>query len=198
MKPTKILSEEHRVIEVVLQCLRMIADEAEHQTKVNREAADAVIDFIRNFADRCHHGKEEDLLFKALNESGLPHDSGPVAAMLQEHSVGRNYVAAMADALADGEMGQPEAVDLFCKNARDYVALLQSHIQKEDRVLFPMADRLIDAQGEERLLEGFKAVEHDHMGAGTHGRYLKIAGDLARRYDVEHDILKSASCGCGH
>lgn len=198
MRPTEILSEEHRVIEVVLQVLGAIAEEAERHGKVNRESAEQAIDFIRTFADQCHHGKEEQQLFKAMTGHGLPGDSGPIAAMLHDHEQGRGYVAMMADSLEGDEAGDPEAVGRFCDNARGYIALLQTHIQKEDRVLFPMADRLIDAEAEERLMSAFRTVEHDHMGSGAHERYLQIARDLARKYGIPHDTLNTASCGCGH
>ncbi len=57
MRPTEILMQEHRVIEQVLNCLEIIAQRAEADSKLDTDSANQAIDFLRNFADRCHHGK---------------------------------------------------------------------------------------------------------------------------------------------
>ena len=66
MKPTEILSSEHRVIEQVLDCLDQIITGAERTGKLDSAAATDAVDFFRTFADQCHHGKEETHLFTAL------------------------------------------------------------------------------------------------------------------------------------
>ena len=99
MKPIDILSNEHRVIEVVLDALERLADESRKSRKLELEPAKNALKFIRNFADRCHHGKEEDLLFTKIYERGMPRGVGPVAVMLDEHELGRRYVRDMLAAV---------------------------------------------------------------------------------------------------
>jgi len=198
MEPTKILSDEHRVIEIVLSALEKMADEAEEKGRLDRETAEQAVDFIRNFADKCHHGKEENQLFTVLNTKGLPADSGPVGVMLNEHEMGRTYVKGMADNIEKAAAGDRDAVSDFIAGARNYTGLLWAHIQKEDGVLFPMASRILTPEEKEDLLAQFDHVERDHMGEGTHEKYLKIAEALAARYNVTYEKSLLKSCGCGH
>jgi len=198
MNPTEVLSSEHRVIEIVLNSLECIAGEALNGGHLDREAAEQAVDIIRNFADKCHHGKEEDLLFKTLVEKGMPQEGGPVGQMLIEHEQGRAFVRGMSENIAAAAEGETAAVRRFAENAGGYVQLLRAHILKEDRVLFPMADRLLSDDDQHKLSESFERVESEHMGVGTHARYLDLAAKLAKKYDVPHEILHRTSCGCGH
>jgi len=195
---TKILSDEHRVIEVVLDCLGKITDEASKSGRLDAESANQAIDVIRTFADKCHHGKEENHLFAKLVEKGMPKEGGPVGQMLVEHEQGRAFVKGMADNVSGAAAGNAEALSKFSQNAQGYVQLLRAHIQKEDGVLFPMADKVLNEDDQQRLMKAFEAVESDHMGTGTHEKYIGIVVSLAKKYGVEASHISSHSCGCGH
>jgi hemerythrin-like domain-containing protein len=198
MRPTEILSGEHRVIEVVLDCLKRMVERSEQDGRLDKTAALWAVDIIRNFADRCHHGKEEKHLFAALVEKGLPEQGGPVGQMLHEHELGRDYVRGMDESIAAASEGKADGLITFSENARNYIELLRHHIQKEDGVLFPVADRLLDDSGQQSLLAAFAKVESEHMGSGTHEKYLNMVKDLARRFNVPCEHLHGKSCHCGH
>jgi len=198
MKPTDVLKEEHKGIKVGLSILGKVADKLQADQPVPPEHLEQLVDFIRTFADRCHHGKEEDLLFKALVEKGMPQEGGPVGQMLLEHEQGRAFVRGMSESLSAASEGETAAVRRFAENAGGYVQLLRAHIHKEDQVLFPMADRLLSDDDQRKLSESFDRVESEHMGVGTHARYLDLAAKLAKKYDVPHEILHRTKCGCGH
>ncbi|MBD3402742.1 hemerythrin [candidate division GN15 bacterium] len=202
MEPTVILSNEHRVIELVLTCLERIAGKAKSDGKLDTESAVQALDFFRTFADGCHHGKEEDHLFPAMVNKGVPQQGGPIAVMLSDHEQGRAHIRAMTEHVEAAGAGEAAAIDEFARQAHGYIAMLRGHIQKEDQVLFPLADRIMGSDDEQKLMAAYHSVEHDHMGEGTHERYLKIAETLADRYDVPKDALaqahESTSCGCGH
>lgn len=199
MKPVEILMQEHRVIEVVLDCLEKMAVQAEENGRLEREPAEQAVDLIKNFADRCHHGKEEDRLFPAMVARGMPQEGGPIGVMLTEHDLGRSFVRQMAQSLEAAAAGDAPALLVFVDNARNYIQLLRAHIQKEDRILFPMADRILSEDDQKTLLGEFARVESDHMGSGTHERYLKIAQSLAAKYGVSSSAVEHAgSGGCCH
>jgi hemerythrin-like domain-containing protein len=200
MKPTDILSGEHRVIEVVLDVLERMASEARAYAKLDVATAKSALEFIRNFADRCHHGKEEDLLFAKLHELGMPRGVGPVAVMLDEHEIGRKLVRDMVGAIERVERGDATAVGTFADRASDYVELLRDHIAKEDGVLFPMAEAMLRDDQRPALLEAFRRFEVADMGAGTHERMERIAAELAARYGVALASARGAptSGGCCH
>jgi hemerythrin-like domain-containing protein len=192
MKPTEILSAEHRVIEQVLNVLEKMTAQAEQTgTLEKRDASDAV-EFFRMFADKCHHGKEEAQLFPALEAKGFPRNGGPTGVMIQEHEQGRAAVRGMADAIEKNDAKS------FARHGRAYIELLRQHIQKEDHCLFSMADEALSPADQASLLAAFETVEHDHMGAGTHEKFLKLANDLADRYKVSRTATATPSCCCHH
>jgi hemerythrin-like domain-containing protein len=201
MKPTDILSQEHRVIEQVLDCLERMADRAATEHTVDESAARQAIDFFRNFADHCHHAKEESHLFPAMEARGFPRDCGPTGVMLREHELGRDYIRAAEEAVGPAASGDEQATRRFVQAARQYIGLLREHIQKEDHCLFSMANQAFSDEDQHRLLEAFQRVEAQQMGLGTHEKFLKIADDLATRYGVPREVTMAAShqgCGCSH
>lgn len=198
MLPTSILSDEHRVIEVVLTCLERMSDQALVQGRLDQAAADQAVDFLRSFADRCHHGKEENQLFTLMEQKGVPREGGPIGVMLHEHEQGREYIRGMAASSAAAGRGDAQALQVFAANTRGYVNLLRAHIHKEDHILFPMAARVFDAEDENRLISAFETVEKEHMGVGTHEKYLALARSLAEKFGVPADNLSKHACGCSH
>jgi hemerythrin-like domain-containing protein len=170
---TALLSDEHRVIERVLAVMEGLST---RPLLESRESWKTALDVISGFADGCHHFKEEKVLFPALEEHGIPSDGGPVGMMLMEHDEGRGYVRSMLAALqdADTERAQQTLID----NARSYLRLLRSHIEKEEEILFPMAGGVISDNEHKQLLKLFEEHEAEEMGAGAHEKYLKLVEKL--------------------
>jgi hemerythrin-like domain-containing protein len=179
MLPTEILKHEHELILKVLG-----AAEREARAIASGGAADAgrltaFVDFIRNFADHCHHAKEEDLLFVRMGEKGFPLQGGPVAVMLHEHGLGRGHIAAVADSIAGAAAGVAAARTVVVERLAAYAALLREHISKEDNILYPMADRVFSEEDQAALAADFERVERDEIGEGVHERYVALARELA-------------------
>lgn len=198
MKPTQILSQEHRVIEQVLNCLDKILDEALANGKLEAAPTRKALEFFRNFADGCHHGKEETHLFPAMEARGFSADCGPTAVMRYEHDKGRAHVRGMAETLEAAAEGDAAALERFARHARGYLAMLREHIQKEDHCLFSMADQALTEADQAALLAAFHRVEAEEMGHGTHERFLEIANELAERYQVQPAAEAASGCCCGH
>jgi len=199
MQPTDILRNEHRVIEQVLCCLERIANQFDSEGILDKDAARQAIDFFQNFADRCHHGKEEAYLFPFLQHKDFRRLSQPVGRMLMEHDEVRDHIRAMVAALDEAEPDARGAVTRFAAHARAYIVLLREHIQKEDHCLFPVAEEILSELDKQVLNRSFHQVEHDDMGTGTHEKYLKLANDLADHLGVERSVVEHAvgqGCGC--
>ncbi|MBP7734391.1 MAG: hemerythrin domain-containing protein [Spirochaetes bacterium] len=187
MKATDILREEHDLILVMLQVVDSACARIEEGEGADPSHLADMIDFIQNFADRCHHAKEENLLFPALRKTGLGGDNGPIGVMLAEHSEGRYFVKGMKEALEEMKAGDTMASERFIADAGGYVKLLDGHIMKENNILFRMADeRLTDTQQKE-LLEGFDRVEREEIGAGVHEKYHDM---LHRLRDIYLPVRK--------
>jgi hemerythrin-like domain-containing protein len=182
MKPTDELKAEHRAIERMLRVLEGVSDRLESGQEVDPGHLARIVEFIQVFADRCHHGKEEDLLFVAMAEAGIPTEGGPIGVMLREHVIGRDHVGAMAQAAERYNAGGLEAGDSFAAHARGYVGLLEQHIGKEDNILYPMADRALPPDKQEELLEGFELIEQERVGPGRHEAFHELLDELERTY----------------
>lgn len=172
--PTQVLEDEHRVIERMLTALDTVAKIlSEGGTPPAWIFADAS-DFIANFADECHHAKEERRMFPMLEEAGMPAERGPLSVMLADHEQGRALNKAMRMEASQLEAGNESARQELINNIQAYVALLRMHIQKEDNVLFPMAERMLTDEQQHELAEQFERVEREETGEGVHEKYLAV------------------------
>ncbi len=176
--PTQELRAEHRVIERVLHVLNALIARPEFQA----EALGECITFFRLFADACHHGKEEDMLFPALERHGLPRETGPIAVMLREHAAGRALVAAMGQHLSAAETGDAAAQARFREIAREYISLLAQHIWKEDNVLFRMGEHQMGPQASEELGGHFCNFRCREFEGRRREELIAIADRLASRW----------------
>ncbi len=199
MRPTAILRDEHRIIEQVLNCLERMAELTEQGQSLDVEAAHQAIDFIRTFADHCHHAKEEDLLFPLMEQKGFSRAQGPTGVMLYEHEQGRQLVRAMSDAVTKYSGGAAHAAREFPTAARAYVALLRQHIQKEDHCLFAMADQAFTPDEQQALEQAFDRVEREKIGSDTHDKYVGVANRLVERLGVAKVVSAAGGAGgCSH
>ncbi|MCX5685506.1 MAG: hemerythrin domain-containing protein [Planctomycetota bacterium] len=179
MKPTDVLRHEHEVILMVLSAAERLAGRIEEGQAPDGDKIAQVIEFSRHFIDRCHHAKEEKHLFPMLRERSPHAAEGPLAVMRHEHEEGRAVVREIAEALAlaHGD-GQPARMHL-AERLVFYVDLLQAHIDKEDNILFPMAERVLRAEDQEALTDAFARIEAEELGAGVHEKYHQLAHELA-------------------
>jgi hemerythrin-like domain-containing protein len=180
MNPTEVLKHEHRAIEGALRILDTIARRLQ-EPGVSRDARQ-LVDFFRTFADTCHHGKEEQVLFPALEEIGVPRLGGPIEVMLAEHAQGRRHIQAMLDALDALAAGGAEQADQFREHAQSYARLLRNHIDKEDKVLFSIAEQRLTAGRQDRINEEFERIEREVVGAGKHEELHRLLDALDGKY----------------
>ncbi|MCP5070958.1 MAG: hemerythrin [bacterium] len=156
--PTAMLREEHQLILQVVRSLsaRIAADRTGDPLDYDFMAR--YITFFRLFADACHHGKEEELLFPGLEAHGLPHDAGPIAVMLYEHEQGRSLVRSMEASLDGARDGDERASSELRSAAEGFIELIVAHIGKENNILFSMADGMIVGPDCRDLCAGYDEV----------------------------------------
>jgi len=182
MTPTEQLKEEHQAIKLMLSILEGMSQKLEAGQAVSTEHLEQSLEFIRLFADKCHHGKEEDVLFPAMEAAGIHKEGGPIGVMLAEHDAGRGYVQGLAEAIARYKAGDRQAATAITTNARSYIALLNQHIFKEDNILYPMADMRLSPARQARMLEEFEGIERERLGPGKHEELQRILEHLQGVY----------------
>lgn len=179
MSPIETLQQEHQVIEQVLGAAEKESRRTESTGKVNVECLERIVDFIWGFVECTHQAKEENLLFRRMNERGVPIEMGLLAVILGEHERGRSLIRQITDCLVDDRAGESLAAALIKDNLGQYVELIRGNIQKEETVLYPMADRLLRPEDQQALTKAFERLEQEEKEQGTYEKYRALAHELA-------------------
>lgn len=192
MQATALLKSEHEVIERVLDMLEQSVRRIQSDQPLPDGFAVWAVDFVRNFADGCHHAKEENVLFPLLERRGIPRVGGPIGCMLHEHELGRECVKRMAQAVDRGEW------NAFAAAAADYAPLLRQHIFKENNVLFRLAEGCLSPEDDADAVARFQAAEEatgpsDHKDS-VHECYIHDVARWERAFGGSEDHQDCLSC----
>lgn len=163
MKATETLSSEHRVILKALDQLHLAVEQA-RKGDFDAERLTVSLSFFREFADKRHHGKEEDMLFPAMNRRGMPLNGGPLHCMLEEHTLGRSLLKIVGENLPGARAGDETAKGAVLDAYAEYEAFLRDHIFKEDNILFRMADQVLTPEDQAALEKSFAAFDAADVG----------------------------------
>jgi hemerythrin-like domain-containing protein len=184
MSAIALLMEEHRLILRVLDALDAFADRNAAATGQDAEKAELArfARFVAEFADARHHGKEEDILFEAMIQAGFPSQGGPIAVMLMEHREGRGHLARLRGlAERSGTWSDGDRATL-ADAAHGYATLLRHHIQKEDGVLYPMAEQHLGEDEMARVDERCRVFQEKNVKAGVPDPLWALGEELVARY----------------
>lgn len=176
MNPIQKLMAEHQIILQVITLMESKIQALERGEKVGSKFFEFAIDFIRNYADKYHHAKEEDILFVRMGKAGFSKESGPIAVMLYEHDEGRQYIVELEKANTLYAQGNETAKYEIITNASAYAALLRNHIQKEDNILYPMAINLLGESVINLMQAEFDEAEMRQ--AGVESKYQKLIDSM--------------------
>jgi hemerythrin-like domain-containing protein len=171
------LKHEHEVILSALQILDQFSTDVSNGSTPPKTDLLNFVGFLKEFADTCHHGKEERMLFPALIEAGLSEYAGPIKVMLAEHLQGRDYMREM-----DLAISSESDYLTFAYAARNYSSLLKNHIQKENEVLFPMAEKTLYRARLERMAKSFEEHEEWVIGRVRHEELYQLLKELRLKY----------------
>ena len=180
-RPFHILKHEHRIIERVLRALDGVCLRLEGGNKVPAAALVKIVGFITTFADGYHHGKEETLLFPALERRGITREGGPLGVMEYEHQVERELIADLEQAIDLYQEGDGDAAQQFVDAARTFLRLLVGHIEKEDSILFRLGDEVLDDEEKAELAASFKQTD-TALGDRSLQDYERLAAELEDKW----------------
>lgn len=181
MEAIEILVKEHESILKVISITKTILNTNDKIT-VDMNHVAQIIDFIKNFADKYHHLKEEDVLFVEMINHGMSCEGGPIAVMLSEHTTGRNYVKQAVAAIEQFKSGDDAAFALIQENLLGYCELLTAHIHKENNILYPMAERVVPVEVFDAMVTHFNTANHSTNHNEYYDKYLKLVDDLSSKY----------------
>jgi hemerythrin-like domain-containing protein len=168
--PMKKLVDEHVLIKRWIALIPKVVEHLDVETSGGRQLILDGIDMIRSYADRYHHAKEEDILFKYFDQ-----DSQILQVMYEDHTTGRGHVKAMLEAL------ERKDKTMLADRLMAYRELLTEHIKKEDEILYPWMDRTLSTRQIGELFAKFSGVD-DQMGFAPE-KYEKFVEALEKQFN---------------
>jgi hemerythrin-like domain-containing protein len=178
MQPIAPLMIEHRLIERMVHLMRQDLERIRANILVDPEFAFVAVDFIRTYADRCHHGKEEEILFAELAGKTLPAELQTLLdELVEEHKLAREYTKELVKAKENYLRQEPEAVNQILSYLDKITAMYPKHIIKEDQHFFIPCMELFSAEEKDAMLA--KMWEFDRKM--IHERYEGVVGGIENR-----------------
>lgn len=172
MLPAGPLMIEHRLIE---QTVALIGQEGQRIRSTGRAdlmLLSSMTDFMRTYADRCHHGKEEEILFRALEGKAMaPEHRQMMERLVDDHRRSRALTGRLLELVGPLRRGQREAVEETVEILQSLAAVYPQHIALEDKTFFPAAMKYLSAEEREDMLEQFaefdRSLIHEHYKAAV-------------------------------
>ena len=166
---------EHRLIEKMIRLISELVYQAEAKRIIDPVSIDKAVDFIRTYADKTHHGKEEDILFRDLETKKMSSsDARIMQELIEEHKYGRKTVGELVDAKTKYVNGSSEAFDTILEKLKAIVAFYPPHIEKEDKVFFPSSMNYFSEKEKEAMLIEFWEFDKDMI----HKKYQLLMEEM--------------------
>ncbi|MDU1320214.1 MAG: hemerythrin domain-containing protein [Clostridium botulinum] len=182
MNSIELMVNEHKNIKRMLAVIRKYCFKVLKNQQLHYNDFYRIIDFVRNYADKHHHGKEEDYLFnRMIEEIKGPTEKLVKHGMLVEHDLGRLYMQNLEKALKALENGEEEAKIDIIANAVSYTDLLYRHIEKEDDVVYKFAERNLSKESLKKLDEDCKRIEKEAKEKGIQDKYINLIYELEEK-----------------
>ena len=171
MKPIGPLMWEHRLIEQMVDLLRLEIDRITGRKTANVTLIEQAIDFFRTYADRTHHGKEEEILFRDLALKKMTPEHGKIMdELVREHIHGRELVRKLVEAKDLYVNGYADALPHIARELNELVEFYPKHIEKEDKhFFFPCLDYFTETE-QDRMLGEFRSFDQNMI----HEKYRTV------------------------
>jgi hemerythrin-like domain-containing protein len=183
MNSVEIMVMEHEYILRMLKVVRKASFKVMKGEEINYEDFSKMIEFIRQYADAHHHGKEEKFLFKEMQlKLGKLGENLITHGMLVEHDLGRLYMSDLSDALLRVKNGDEESKLDVISNAVGYTNLLKRHINKENDAVYSFGETKLPKEVIEEINLKTEKFEKEAEEKGTQNYFIEMLQDLEKKY----------------
>ncbi|MDD5934515.1 MAG: hemerythrin domain-containing protein [Clostridiales bacterium] len=183
MNSVQIMMEEHQNILRMVKVIRKACFQIMEKREMNQDDFHKMIDFIRTYADTHHHGKEEKIMFKQMQDRlGRIGENLITHGMLVEHDLGRLHMQELEAAMERVKAGDEESYLDVIANAISYTHLIERHIKKEDELVYPFGEKNLGQEVMDQINAETAKFEEAAMAAGTQDKYMTVLTDLERKY----------------
>lgn len=182
----EVMVEEHENISRMLKVVRKVCFNIMNGAEIPYDDFEKIVDFVKNYADEHHHGKEEKILFDKMQEHlGALGNKLITHGMLVEHDFGRLYMHELREALARVKAGDEESKLDVIANAISYTHLLQRHIDKENNVIYPFGQKNLSEEVLNQVHDLTVSFEENAKAAGTQEKYISLLKKLEEKYVID-------------
>ena len=183
MNSIKVMVEEHENIRRMLKVIREVSYRLMTQGDYDIDDFPRIIDFVRTYADKHHHGKEEDILFKTMNEEiEKLSKSGAITGMYIEHDMGRLYMANLEKAIEGFKSGDDRKRLDIIANGISYSDLLDRHIEKENTAMYKFAENMLNDNTKVFIENECEKIENLATEAGVQNKYIALIEEMESKY----------------
>ncbi len=182
MKSTEILREEHLLINRMIKVVEAGLEQIHKGVAVSRDFLRDVAEFFCEFADKYHFAKEEGKLFEEMELAGVFTRQLPIESIRHDHHVGRAYINRISRLAQNCSSQKKEDCRELIADLKGFIAHIQQHSRREERVLYPLSDALIPPHRDEKVLEYFRQV--DKKFPGYREKYSNMVEKLEREMGI--------------
>ncbi len=176
------LRHEHNEISLMLDVMGRICELLDAGENIDPVHIKQLYDFMVVFVDECHHGKEEEFLFPKLESINGEESKKLIGVLIAEHKVGREYASIIVEAISNHENIDLESRSKIIKYGRNYIKLLTQHFNKENKILFTMAEKKLSDKENQELFEEFEIVVKEKIGMNKCEQLHEMLHQLADIY----------------
>lgn len=185
MKPTDNLIIEHREISELLNIMSVIADNIKSKDVFYPNDIDEIIDYLIILLDKSHHGKEEEVFYPELILSGIPKEKAPLSIINYEHMLAKRYLNEISSCVVNCKIGIDFSGELLADSLTNYVVVIQNHIQREEEIVFPLANEAFSIEKQNEIAQKFEEIEQKNITRNFNEHYNRLLNKLNNKYLVK-------------
>ncbi len=182
MRVTEHLKKEHETISLMLTLLEKFSEKIQNREGIRGDDIERLFEGMYTFTYRCHHLKEETVLFPVLKQIGLPKQYRSVDEILEAHDLGRSYAERLSWGIAQYRADPQKDALPVVRHAKRYINFLNKEMEQEDHILFSLVDAALSAEKEAEMIKAFDRVEQENLGEDKGNAIHRLLDELSEVY----------------
>ena len=182
MTPTENLINEHKKINELLDIMSKIALKIKSKDVFYPNDVEEIVKYLINLIENSHHGKEDDVFYPELISSGIPKETAPLSIINYEHIISVNYLKDISSCVVNCKIGNDFSGELLADSLTNYVIAIKNHIQREEEIVFPIANEVFSIEKQNEILQRFEVIEQKYISNSFNDQFDKLLNKFKNKY----------------
>ena len=182
MKPTDNLILEHREINELLDIMSNIALKIKSKDVFYPNDVEEIINYLIVLIDKSHQGKEDEVFYPELISSGIPKETAPLSIINYEHTLSKRYLNDISSCVVNCKIGNDFSGELLADSLTNYVVVIKNHIQREEEIVFPIANEVLSDEKQNEISQRFEDIEKKNISHSFLERFNRLVNKLKSKY----------------